>query len=142
MAGEITPPAVTVAPTDLLYRGIHPQYCQGGLLTSGVFVLKKKHTLQQGPSVGVARLIPLTSFHALMGDGCGVGALEASVPQNLALTVQPLPAPQWESYAHAHAVITDYQKLTDKVRTDVERTLRIVLQKNILIRPAEQTPIT
>jgi len=138
MAGEITPPAI-LAPTDLLYRGIHPLYCQGGQLTSGVFVLKKKHTLQEGPSVGVARLVPLTSFHALMGEGWGVGALEASVPQSLTLTVQSLPDPRWGEHAHAHAVITGYQKLTDKGRNDVARMLRIALQRNILRSPAEQT---
>jgi len=137
MAGEITQPTVTVGPADLIYRGINPQYYQQGQLTSGVFVLKRKHTLEQGPSVGIARLIPLASFHPLMGDGWGVGAFDASVPQSQTLAVHPLPDPRWKEYVHAHAVITEYQKLSDKRRTDVERVLRDALQKNILIKPTE-----
>jgi hypothetical protein len=142
MAGEVTQPAtVDIISTDLIYRGIDPQYCQQGRLTSGVFVLKRRHTLQEGPSVGVARIIPLLSFHPLMGRGWGVGALEVSVPQSVALAVQSLPDPKWEEYALAHAVITDYEKLTDKGRNDVARFLRDSLQKNILISPGEQPSI-
>jgi hypothetical protein len=139
MAGEVTQPAVTVDPADWIYRGINPEYCQLGKLTSGVFFLKKKHTLREGPSVGIARLIPLASFHSLMGDGWGVGKLEVSVPQSLTLIVQSLPDPRWEEHSHAHAVITDYQKLTDKGRNDAARVLRDALQKHILVNPTERT---
>lgn len=134
MAGEVAPP-VTIAPTDSLYRGINPLFYQQGQLTSGVFILKKKDEIQDGPSVGIGRLIPLASFHAYMGAGWGVGEFTASVPQGLKLTVRSLPDPAWREYADAHAVLTDYQKLTDSGRGNAERALRNALQKNILISP-------
>jgi hypothetical protein len=139
MAGEVAQPDIAVTPLDWLFRGINPMYFQQGKLTSGVFILKKKHEIEDGPSVGIERLIPLTNFHSRMKNDWGVGKLPVSVPQSLTLTVHPLPEPEWEEYANAHAVITDYQKLTDKGRTDVERVLRDALQKNILINPKEQT---
>jgi hypothetical protein len=143
MVGEVTPPSkVTVMPTDLLFRGIHPMYFQQGQLTSGVFILKKKHEIHEGPSVGVERLIPLTNFRAHMCDGWGVGRLPVSVPQSQSLTVHPLPYSEWGEHADAHAVITDYQKLTDRARNDVARFLRDALQKDILIKPSEQTTST
>jgi hypothetical protein len=138
MAGEVGSPAVTVGPTDLLYRGINPQYYQQGQVLTGVFFLKKKHTLKEGPSVGITRLIPLMNFHALMREEWGVASFPASVPQELKLTVKSLPEPRWDTYAHAHAVITDYQSLTDKARNDAARILRDALQKNILIKPKER----
>jgi hypothetical protein len=142
MAGDVAQLTVVVNPADLLYRGINPQYCQQGQLTSGVFVLKKKHSLEQGPSVGIEKLITLSGFQTRINSGWGVGALEASVPQDLTLIVQPLPDPKWEEHSHAHAVITDYQRLSDKARTDAERILRIALQKRILVTPTDQTAAT
>jgi hypothetical protein len=145
MAGEVASPeiaspqpaspAVVVSSTDSLYRGINPEFYHEGQLTSGVFFLKKKHTLQQGPSVGIVRLIPLENFKSLIGSGWGVGELSASVPLGLNLTVQPLPDARWGDYAGAHAVMTDYQKMTDKGRTDVARALKNALQQKILVKP-------
>lgn len=140
MAGEVASPepaspAVVVSSTDSLFRGINPEFYHEGQLTSGVFFLKKKYTLQQGPSVGIVRLIPLSNFQSLIGSGWGVGELSASVPQSLHLTVHPLPDAAWGVYASAHSVITDYQKLTDKGRTDVARALRDALQQTILVKP-------
>lgn len=139
MAGEVAAPAVTISSTDSLYRGINPLYYQEGQLTSGVFILRKKDTIENGPSVGIARLIPLVNFQSYIGAGWGVGELSASVPQSLTLIVQPLRDLAWGAHADAHAVITDYQKLTDSKRNDVARALRIALQKKILIKPATQT---
>ena len=139
MAGEVTEPLVTVLSSDSVYRGINPHFYQQGQLLSGVFFLKKKHRLEEGPSVGIVRLISLPSFHSRMGEGWGVGELSVSVPQSQNLNVQSLPDSKWAEYAHAHAVITDYQKLSDKVRNDVARVLRDALQKNILVSPAERT---
>jgi hypothetical protein len=140
MAGEVASPAVIVNPTDSLFRGINPEFYHEGQLTSGVFFLKKKHTVPQGPSVGIVRLIPLENFQSLIGTGWGVGELSASVPQRLDLTVHPLPDAAWGVYANAHAVITDYQQLTDSGRTSAARALRDALKQNILVMPIEQTP--
>ena len=137
MAGEVAAPAVTISPTDSLYRGINPLFYPQGQLTSAVFYLRKKDTIGDGPSVGIARLIPLVNFQSYIGAGWGVGELSASVPQSLSLTVHPLPDSAWGEHADAHAVITDYQKLTDSKRTDVARALRDALQKKILIKPTK-----
>lgn len=110
-------------------------YYQDGHLMSGVFCLNKKHKVEDGPSVGVAKLIPLNDFRSLISAGWGVGEMLASVPLGLDLAVHSLPDPEWKQYANAHAVITDYQKLTDKRRGDAQRALRDALQKNILIKP-------
>lgn len=142
MAGEVASPeaavpAVVVTPEDSLYRGINPVFYPEGQLTTGVFFLKKKHTLEEGPSVGIVKLIPLNIFQSVIPGGWGVGELSASVPQHLQLTVHPLPDARWGKHASAHAVITDYQNLTDKGRTDAARALRDALQKNILVKPTE-----
>jgi hypothetical protein len=55
----------------------------------------------------------------------------------LSLTVHPLPDWAWGEHADAHAVITDYQRLTDSKRTDVARALRDALEKKILIKPTK-----
>src|SRR5580700_6768291 len=128
MASDVAQPRVTVEPTDSLYRGIHPMYYQQGQLLSGVFLLKKKHKIEEGPSVGIARLVPLSNFHSYMGAGWGVGELPASFPQSQKLTVLSLPDSDWKEHAHAHAVLTDYQKLSDSGRNDVQRALRNELQ--------------
>jgi hypothetical protein len=139
MAGEVAaaPSPASVATIDSLYRGINPLFYQQGQLTSGVFFLKKKHKIEEGPSVGIANLISLTNFHARMDKGWGAGELSASIPQSLSLRVHPLPDLKWEVHANAHAVITDYQKLTDSGRTNAARALRDALQKNIRIKPTE-----
>jgi hypothetical protein len=137
MAGEIASPAVTVSSTDSLYRGINPLFYDQGQLMSGVFFLKKKDTTEEGPSVGITRLIPLTNFQSYMGAGWGVGELAISVPHSLSLTVHPLSEPAWGVHADAHAVITGYQTLTNTKRTDVARALRNALQKKILVKPTK-----
>jgi hypothetical protein len=141
MAGELAPPLLTILASDLLYRGIHPMHFQQGLLLSGVFILNKKHTTEQGPSVGIEKSISLAAFHSLMREGWGVGGLLASVAHSQDLIVQPLPAPEWGEYSNAHAVITAYQKLTNKQCTDVARVLKNALQKNILINPVQRPVI-
>jgi hypothetical protein len=140
MAGDVGDPSpVAVGSTDSLYRGINPRYYQpDGTLTSGVFVLKKKHKVEEGPSVGIAKLIPLNEFRSRIDEGWGVGEFEVSVVEGLGLRVQPLPAPKWGEYANAHGVITDYQVLTDSKKTDAERALKNALQKRILIPPTER----
>lgn len=137
MAGEVATSAVVVSSTDSLYRGINPLFYQQGQLTSAVFFLRKKDTIEDGPSVGIVRLISLMNFQSHIGAGWGVGELSVSVPQSLSLTVHPLPDSAWGADANAHAVITDYQKLTDSKRTDVARALRDALQKKILIKPTK-----
>ncbi len=135
MAGEVDSPAVSISSTDLLYRGINPLFYHNGQLTSPVFYLRKKDKLEDGPSLGIARLVSLTNFQSNIQASWGVGELSASIPQSLSLTVQPLAEPAWGVHAAAHAVITAYQKLTDKGRTDVARALRDALQKKILVKP-------
>lgn len=136
MAGEVASPAVTVDSTDSLYRGINPLfYKEGGQLHSGVFPLNRNHKLEDGPSVGIGRLISLQNFQPLIGDGWGVGELSVSVPQTLGLAVQSLPDQEWGIHADAHAVITDYQKLNNRLLGDAQRALRDALQKNILVKP-------
>jgi len=139
MAGEVASPVVTVELTDSLYRGINPLFFdfEEGGLKSGVFLLKKNHKLEDGPSVGITRLISLENFQSLIGDGWGVGELPVSVPQSQSLTVHPLPDQKWGIHAHAHAVVTNYQKLTNKQIGDAQRALRDALQKNILVKPVE-----
>lgn len=137
MAGEVIPLAITIGPTDSLYRGINPIFYQGGKLLSGVFPLNKKHKIEDGPSVGITKLIPLPDFHSVLARGWGVGELSVSVPLGLKLRVHPLPDSAWGNFADAHAVITDYQKLTDSGRGDAQRALRDALQENILIKPNE-----
>src|SRR6267143_4329821 len=102
MAGEVAAPAVTISPTDSLYRGINPLFYPQGQLTSAVFYLRKKDTIGDGPSVGIARLIPLVNFQSYIGAGWGVGELSASVPQSLTLNVHPLPDSVWGVHADAH----------------------------------------
>jgi len=139
MAGEVVAPAITIFPEDSLYRGIHPMYYQQGQLLSGVFCLNKKHKIEDGPSVGIAKLIVLKSFHSLIAVDWGVGEFLASAPLSLSLAVHCLPDSAWGEFANAHAVITDYQKLTDKDRGNAQRALRDALQKNIVIKPQERT---
>jgi hypothetical protein len=142
MAGEIASAsfAATVDSTDSLYRGINPLFFdfEEGELKSGVFLLKKNHKLEDGPSVGIARLVSLQNFQPLIGVGWGVGELSAGVPQSLQLTVHPLPDEEWGINADAHAVITDYQRLSNRLLVDAQRALRDALQKNILVKPLEQ----
>lgn len=137
MAGEVAPPLPTpvIEPADSLYRGINPRYYENGQVTSGVFFLKKKHTLEESPSVGIEKLIPLNKFHSFMKIGWGVGQFLASVPQNLGLKVLPLPDASWDTYANAHAVITGYKDLSDKKRGEVERALRDAVGQNVRIPP-------
>jgi hypothetical protein len=139
MAGEVASPAVTVDLTDSLFRGINPLFFdfEEGELKTGVFLLKKNHKLEDGPSVGITRLISLQNFQSHIGDGWGVGELPVSVPQSLSLTVHPLPDQEWGIHADAHAVVTDYQKLTNSGLGNAQRALRDALQKNILVRPME-----
>jgi len=134
MAGEVAPPPVVVA-TDSLYRGINPQFYENGEVTSGVFCLKRKDTLEDSPSVGIEKLIPLDKFHSLMGAGWGVGQFPVSVPEHLGLTVRPLPHLPWGEYANAHAVITGYQSLGKRKLGDVERALRDAVRQNVRIPP-------
>lgn len=136
MADEVAPPGVTVAPTDSLYRGINPIFYQDGELLSGVFLLKKAHKLEDGPSVGIARLIQLSDFQSLMAANWGVGQFCASDALSLQLRVHPIQETTWGKFADSHAVITDYQKLSDRVRNDVQRALKNILQKNIVIKPS------
>jgi|ERR1700686_2139345 len=140
MAGEVKSQAVTINPIDSLYRGINPVFYPNGQLTSGVFYLRKKDTLEDGPSLGIAKLISLTNFQSKIKPTWGVGELSASVPQSLSLTVQPLPDPTWGVHADSHAVITNYQKLTDSKRNEAARALRIALEKNILVKPQAVAP--
>jgi len=135
MAGEVASPSVTVDSTDSLYRGINPVFYEEGQLHSGVFPLNKNHKLEDGPSVGIVRLILLQNFQPLIGNGWGVGELSVSVPQRHSLTVLPLPDQEWGIHTDAHAIITDYQKLTNKGRGDAQRALRDALQQNILVKP-------
>jgi hypothetical protein len=137
MAGEVASPAVTIDLTDSLYRGINPVFYQEGRLLSGVFLLKKNHKLEDGPSVGIVRLVSLQNFQPLIGNGWGVGELSVSVPQSQSLTVHPLADQEWGIHADAHAIITDYQKLTNSGLGNAQRALRDALQKNILVRPME-----
>jgi|SRR5579863_7887261 len=140
MAGEIASAslAVTVDSTDSLYRGINPVfYDEEGHLLSGVFLLKKNHKLEDGPSVGIARLVSLQNFQPLIRAGWGVGELSASVPHSQHLTVHPLPDQEWGIHADAHAIITDYQRLSNRLLGDAQRALTQALQKNILVKPME-----
>jgi hypothetical protein len=135
MASGLTSASVPVSPSDLLYRGINPMFYVDGEVTTGVFFMKKKDAVDDGPSVGLANLIPLTAFHTLMAPGWGVGEFSASIPQGLGLTVFPKPEPSWGSYANAHAVITDYQSLTNKRRVEVARALTNAVRQNVIIKP-------
>ncbi|HET8923619.1 MAG TPA: hypothetical protein VFN26_11565 [Candidatus Acidoferrum sp.] len=139
MAGEVAPPPVTISPTDSLYRGINPQFYENGQVTSGVFCLKKKDTLEDAPSVGIEKLVPLQKFHSFMGAGWGVGQFSVSVPLGLGLTVHLLPEPSWKEYADAHAVITGYQALSNSKRGECERALRDAVRQNVRIPPSAAT---
>ena len=133
MAAQVRP-AGALDPVDRLYRAINPNFYQDGALTTGVFFMKKRDKLEDGPSVGIEKLIPLERFHAFKPTW-GVGQFPVSVPLELQLRVQPLPAAAWGEYSQAHAVITDYQALTNSRINEVQRVLRDQLQKNILIPP-------
>jgi hypothetical protein len=91
--------------------------------------------LDDAPSVGIAKLIPLDSFRNIMPPRWGVGRFTVSVPEGLGLTVVPLPDPEWREYANAHAVITGYQSLSNKQRTDIERRLRDVVRTSVIVVP-------
>jgi hypothetical protein len=144
MAGEVAPPlpapAPAIDPTDLLYRGINPQYYENGQVLSGVFCLNKRHTLEDAPSVGIEKLIPLEKFHSFMRPGWGVGQFPASVPLKLGLTVFPLPDSEWGDFARAHAVITGYQNLTASKLGEAQRALRDAVRQNVRIPPSPSTP--
>jgi hypothetical protein len=142
MAGEVTPlpSGPAVAPGDSLYRGINPQYYKDGQVTTGVFFFNKTDTLENSPSVGIEKLIPLEKFHSFMSPGWGVGQFPASVPQSLGLTVHPLPEPSWGTYADAHAVITGHQSLGKSKRVDLQRALRDAVAQNVRIPPSASTP--
>jgi hypothetical protein len=133
VAAQVTP-AVTLNSSDGLYRAINPNFYQDGALTTGVFFMKKRDKLEEGPSVGIEKLIPLDSFHTFKPKW-GVGQFPVSVPIELKLRVHPLPDETWGPYSQAHAVITDYQSLTNSRINEVQRALRDQLQKNILILP-------
>jgi len=137
MAGEVSPQPIEVLHTDYLFRGISPHYYQSGQLTSGVVVLKRKHTTEQGPSVGIEKLISLADFNKIMGDDQGVAKFLAGFPVSLGLKVQPLPDPRWNEHANAHAVITAYQTLSDSKRVEVERQLRNEFQRTIIVPPKQ-----
>jgi hypothetical protein len=109
---------------------------------STVFPLSKKHTLEDGPSVGFAALIPLAEFRSRMGDGWGVGEFPAAIPQSHKLIVHPLPAPEWGEYTNAHGVLTNYQHLTNNQLTSIARALRDALKRNILVLPTESSAST
>jgi len=134
MAGEVALPPALV-PTDSLYRGINPRFYENGKVLSGVFCLNKKDTLEDSPSVGIEKLIPLDKFHSLMGAGWGVGQFPVSVPESLGLTLRPFPHLSWGEYANAHALITGYQSLGKRKLGDVERALRDAMRQNVRIPP-------
>jgi hypothetical protein len=134
MAAEVTA-AVALSATDYLYRGINPLFYEAGTLLTGLFTMKKKHTLEEGPSVGIEKLIPLKNFQSFIKPTWGVGKFQVNLPIDLGLRVCPTPAPKWQGYETAHAVITDYQNLSNSQIGEIERALRIAVQQNILVHP-------
>jgi len=145
MAGEVESPAAIEAADELFYRGLNPYHFDQGEVLSTAVVLKKKHTIEQGPSVGIASLIPLTNFHGLIselkGTDWGVCSFGLQVLKLLTLRAHPVPEPLWREYENAHAVVTGYQMFSNKDIGNAERQLRDALQKSILVAPQKPTQV-
>jgi hypothetical protein len=134
MAAGLTAAVALNAP-DFLFRGIPPAFYDDGQVTSGLFPMRKRDTLEKGPSVGIEKLIPLKSFQSFIPSDWGVGRFQVSVAESSGLRVCPIPAPEWQGYETAHAVITDYQKLTNSQINEIQRALRDAIRQDTLVHP-------
>jgi hypothetical protein len=135
VAADVTTPPNLLADTERLYRGINGAFYQDGHVLSGAFCIRARDTKDDGPSVGLASLIPLPAFQSVTNPDWGVSEFFAGVPLSMGLSVEPYPDPLWKTYADAHYVMTGYQGWTNKRREDVSRKMRDTFEKGLVVAP-------
>ncbi|MGA2921169.1 MAG: hypothetical protein ABSE28_08700 [Candidatus Sulfotelmatobacter sp.] len=135
MAADVNTLSDRLDDTERLYRGINAFFYQEGHVLSGAFCIKARDTKDDAPSVGLARLIPLSAFQDLMNPDWGVSEFFAGVPQSMGLSVERYPDPLWKDYSDAHYVMTGYQSWTNRRRTDVSRQMRDIFEKGLVVSP-------
>jgi hypothetical protein len=104
-----------------LYRALNPKHLEDGLPGDNHFVMRQTHPVGDGVSAGIVGLVSLEQLRALdairrvCGNDCGVAQLnvaEVLAPVGiLGIAVTQRDAPEWGTFARAHAVVTGYQRL-------------------------------
>ena len=126
--------AISLEQTDLLYRFLHrSSFNKDGTLNSSAFALRS----DSEASVGIAKLVPSSSFEAFcsLKPGQGVAQFRVEGATSLKISVLPQRDEEWGVFADAHAILTGYSQWPNNRKTDAARALRDVANKGILRRP-------
>jgi len=109
-------------PPDLnVYRALNPAHMQNGLPNDEHFVMRQKHLIGDGVSLGIAALLSISEMRSieplrnLCGDQFGIAEI------NVGEAVQPVAESgisviqqddeTWGFHRGAHAILTGYQSL-------------------------------
>jgi hypothetical protein len=121
-----------------VYRGLPLFHFRDGLPSEGCFIMKARHTLEEGPSHMAANIIPreaLRRFEAFSPEKVAIVQLntgEIRKPvRDAGVILARRPDPYFEEYADAHAVLTGYQHMSSRELKDYQRYLARLAVQNL-----------
>jgi hypothetical protein len=128
-----------LSPEKDVYRGLQPDTFYAGNPTETSFIMRKNHTTEKSLSHLVCDFIPRAEAERFLSAPkwvlvrLNVGEMlnppgQASLADR-GLRLIPFPDNFFQEYAHAHAVLTGYQMLTNKEIGEYARYLALLAKK-------------